>query len=157
MDAILRDRRGGVNQKPGKPGRRVKMKRMHGWCRLLGGLVLVAGGCGRGDAERLARVGRKVAEKAEVVSENTNDRLHTGWHSFRGNLDAAGLDARVATRLRWDKGLADMPIQVEVQGGMVTLRGPVADLDQRRRAVAIAESTVGVEQVLDALEMQKSE
>jgi osmotically-inducible protein OsmY len=157
MHGILRDPGSGVNGKPGREERWAKMKRMHGGCWLLAGLSLIASGCGRGDTERLARMGRKMVERAEAMSEDTGDRLHSGWQSFRANLDQSGLDARVSTRLRWDKGLADTPIQVEAQGAVVTLKGPVGDLDQRRRAVAIAESTLGVDQVIDALEMPKPE
>ncbi len=66
--------------------------------------------------------------------------------------DETSLDARVSIRLRWDKNLADMPIQVSSKGAVVELKGAVRDLDQRRRAVEIAESTAGVEKVVDALE-----
>jgi osmotically-inducible protein OsmY len=129
-----------------------------GWGWLLLGLGLLAAGCSKGDTDRLARVGRKVLAKAASLSEDTNDRLHTGWQSFRGNLGETGLDARVATRLRWDKTLAETPIEVmALPDNAVELKGPVADLDQRRRAVALAESTLGVERVVDSLEMPGSD
>jgi osmotically-inducible protein OsmY len=120
-------------------------------------LAMSTSGCSQDDTQRLARIGRKVAARAQAMSASTGDRLHTGWQSFRANLDDSGLDARVATRLRWDKSLADTPIQVEVRGGIVILRGSVAALEQRQRAVALAKSTVGVEDVEDNLEMPKTE
>jgi osmotically-inducible protein OsmY len=125
-----------------------------GWGCLLCGLALIIAGCSKGDTERLARVGRKITEKVEA---NTNDRLNTGWQSFRANMKENGLTARVSTRLRWDSMLADTPIDVEASGGIVTLSGTVANLEQRRRAVALAESTVGVEKVVDLLELPKAD
>jgi osmotically-inducible protein OsmY len=46
---------------------------------------------------------------------------------------------------------------VDAAGGIVTLTGNVATLDQRRRAVALAEATLGVEKVVDLIEMPKAE
>jgi osmotically-inducible protein OsmY len=58
----------------------------------------------------------------------------------------------VLTRLRWDKGLAGTAVQVDTPGtGVVRLQGIVADDQQRRRAVDLAESTQGVEKVVDEL------
>ena len=124
------------------------------WARLLLGIALIGTGCSKHDTERLAGVGRKITEKVEA---STNDRLDTGWQSFRANLNQSGLNARVSTRLRWDKLLADTPIDVEANGGVVTLSGSVSNLDQRRRAVALAESTLGVEKVVDLIELPNAE
>jgi osmotically-inducible protein OsmY len=124
------------------------------WIWVLGSLALTGLGCSKGDTERLAGVGRKITEVLEVT---TNDRLDTGWQSFRANMKESGLNARVSTRLRWDKLLADTPIDVDASGGIVTLSGSVSNLDQRRRAVALAESTLGVEKVVDLIEMPKTD
>jgi osmotically-inducible protein OsmY len=125
---------------------------------LLSALVLLPSGCSKRDTERLACVGRRIVQKAEAMSQDTNDRLHTGWQSFRANLDETGLDARVSTRLRWDKTLEDTPIEVfAVPDNGVELKGSVANLEQRRRAVALAESTVGVERVVDSLAVPGTE
>jgi osmotically-inducible protein OsmY len=125
-----------------------------GWGWLLCGLALVGAGCSKGDTERLGRVGRKILVMAADLSADTNDRLHTGWQSLRANLDESGLDARVTTRLRWDKGLADVPIEVvALPDNGVELKGAVENLDQRRRAVGLAETTLGVERVVDSLEV----
>jgi osmotically-inducible protein OsmY len=67
------------------------------------------------------------------------------------------LDARVSARLRWDKTLSSEQIHVQATGGIIELKGRVRDLNQRRRAVELAESTVGTEQVLDLLEIPTQE
>ena len=57
----------------------------------------------------------------------------------------------MAARLRWDKQLADTAIEVVPAGAGVELRGKVRNLEQRRRAVMLADSTAGVEGVKDSL------
>ena len=58
----------------------------------------------------------------------------------------------MAVRLRWDKQLADADIQVSSAGpGVVRLQGTVADGEKQQRAKELAESTQGVEQVVNDL------
>jgi hypothetical protein len=118
---------------------------------LLAGLVLAAG-CNREDAERLARASRRGLMNIEAVVSGAASGL-PGWQGTP-NLPDGGLAARVAARLRWDKALADVPIEVQSQGGVVELRGKVRDLTQRRRAIEIAETTAGVERVNDQLQSE---
>jgi hypothetical protein len=77
----------------------MKASQKRQWTWFVAGLVLIGAGCNKHDTERLAGVGRKVTEKLEAA---TNDRLDTGWQSFRANMKESGLNARVSTRLRWD-------------------------------------------------------
>lgn len=53
----------------------------------------------------------------------------------------------------WDHSLCEVEIQVQlVNSGTVRLMGTVT-ADQKRRAVEIAETTQGVEKVVDELEV----
>jgi osmotically-inducible protein OsmY len=94
----------------------------------------------------MARVGRCAAAKGEAFTAGAG-----GWQALQANLDELTLDARVSARLRWDKSLEGAQIQVAVTDGAVDLKGTVRDEDQRRRAVGLAESTVGVGKVNDLL------
>ena len=116
-------------------------------------LAALAGGCNSDDAGRLARVGRKVVAKVEALTGNADSKLTKGLQALRGEWDEAPVDGRVAARLRWDKELADAQIEVFSEGGVLKLRGTVHDLAQRRRAVELAESTAGVQQIVDILEV----
>jgi hypothetical protein len=116
-------------------------------------LLAVVAGCTREDSDRLARVGRKAAEKTKWLRCDLGTNLVPGWQGLRSNLDEAGLDARVACRLRWDRSLADLPIEVHAHGRVIELKGTVHDLNERCRAVELAESTLGVEKVKDLLEV----
>jgi osmotically-inducible protein OsmY len=124
------------------------------WLGLVGGAL----GCSGQDADRLARVGRTAAAKAEDLTGGARNRLTGGWQALRGSWAEATPDSRVAARLHWDKSLAGAAIQVSSPGnGQVRLQGTVADLSQRRRAVELAQATLGVEEVLDELTTQPIE
>jgi osmotically-inducible protein OsmY len=131
--------------------------RSRAWALLLGTVALTSFGCNNQDSERLARVVDKVAEKVESAVTGPDGRLPTGWQAVRFDTNEMALDARVSARIRWDKNLAGAKIEVSAQDTVVQLKGVVRDLNQRRRAVDLAESTMGVEKVTDALEIPARE
>lgn len=114
-------------------------------------LVLMISGCSQ-DADRLARVFQKTSAKFDGVTEGLRGRLQNGWGAVRGSVSETSLDSRVALRLRWDTDMAGADVQVRLAApGAIELTGTVADLTQRRRAVELAHTTVGVESVIDRL------
>jgi osmotically-inducible protein OsmY len=125
------------------------------WVLVSLGLTVGAIGCSQEDPDHLARVAKCVAAKGEGLTGDA-DKTLTGWQALQTNLDELTLDARVSARLRWDKDLAGAQIQVQAREGAVELKGTVRDLAQRRRAVELAESTVGTEKVVDRLEVPAS-
>ena len=114
------------------------------------GIILCGLGCNSSDQDHLARAAGKAHEKIQSATGESSRGLTTGWQSM-------ALDARVSARLRWDKALSSEQIQVQANGSVIELKGTVRDLIQRRRAVELAESTVGTEQVLDLLEVPTQE
>jgi osmotically-inducible protein OsmY len=117
------------------------------------GLLLVCG-CSRQDADRLARVTRKAVAKVEALTGAAPDRLAAGWQAMRAGWDEAALDGRVAERLQWDRALTGAQVRVQAAGGgVVELQGTVTSENQRSRAVELAQATVGVESVVDKLEV----
>jgi hypothetical protein len=123
--------------------------------KLVGGLLLLALGCGKDDADGLARVGGHVATRFDDLTGNARGKLGDSWDAARGCWAASALDGRVTTRLRWDKALAGAGVQVSGAGpGAVRLSGTVADKAQHDRAVELAQSTVGVEKVIDEIEVK---
>jgi BON domain len=118
--------------------------RRHG-CWLLSALLM--SGCNRQDTEALTRIGQKVQSRTEAVTGDLKNTAAASWHT----VGEFGVEARVAARLRWDKELAGAAIDVLSSGTGVELRGKVATFEQRRRAVMLAESTIGVEGVKDSL------
>ena len=61
------------------------------------------------------------------------------------------LEDRVKARLQSDKQLDGVTFGVSADGGVVKLSGVVPDAKARRWAVELAESTTGVEKVVDEL------
>jgi hyperosmotically inducible periplasmic protein len=119
-------------------------------------LLTLASACNRQDADRLGRISRKAVERTEALTGNVRDSLSNGWQGLCFTLEETAPAARVLARLRWDKSLTDTKIEVQFKEGAIELRGTVADLPKRRRAVELAESTVGVQKVIDQLQLPQS-
>jgi hypothetical protein len=120
---------------------------------LLGVLTALVSGCTQQDTERLGRVGRRLAAKTETLTGTCKDGLASSWQGCGSSGDESGLKHRVQERLKWDSHLQGAEIEVNASGSTVGLKGNVRDLTQRRRAVELAETTVGVEKVNDELHM----
>jgi osmotically-inducible protein OsmY len=120
------------------------MRKLYKICWLLPALLV---GCNRQDTEALQRINQKVVSRAEAVTGEVKSTTTLQWQPSQDWK----VEARVAARLRWDKQLADVPIEVTAVGNVVEVRGKVRNLEQRRRVVMLAESTTGVEGVRDLL------
>lgn len=112
-------------------------------------VVLVGSRFSPADGDRLAAVSRLTATKLRGALP-TDAALAGPVGAFRRGLpdDAAG---RVKARLETDRRLAGVPFAVTAEGEKVTLRGVVPDAAARKRAVSLAEHTVGVSEVVDEL------
>jgi osmotically-inducible protein OsmY len=111
-------------------------------------LLLLAAGCSRQDTECLARIGRKLADKAHAAADVVG-KADVGWK--RADLTVT---ERVSQRLRTEKLLEG--ITIDVRGDTeVELRGAVQTAQQRQRALDLAESTTGVEKVTDSLQISE--
>ena len=116
-------------------------------CRWLLLALALAAGCNRQDTEALSRIGKKIVARSEALTCDLKTSAASSWQVGQDS----SLESRVAARLRWDKQIADTPVEVLATGNAVELRGTVRDLEQHRRAVMLAESTAGVESVKDSL------
>jgi osmotically-inducible protein OsmY len=124
----------------------------NGW---LGMMILVAltSGCTDNDADRLARIGRKVMSRSEAAVASAGAELPRGWRGPASCNGETSLDKRVSLRLKWDKGLQGCDIAVEVKETTVTLKGKAPEAAQKLHAVELAQGTVGVEKVQDLVEV----
>jgi len=112
-------------------------------------VVLVGSRFSPADGDKLAAVSRLTATKLRDALP-TDAALAGPVGAFRRGLpdDPAG---RVKARLETDRRLAGLPFTVSAEGEKVTLRGVVPDAAARKRAVSLAENTVGVAEVVDEL------
>ena len=104
-------------------------------------------GCSRQDTECLGSIGRKVMDRAGAATASCRENID----GLKGSCAADSLQDKVAMRLRWEKVLANTPIEVVVNGNEIELKGTVKTAEQRSRAVELAESTTGVLRVLISL------
>lgn len=110
-------------------------------------LLLLGAGCNRQDVDGLGRIGRRVLERSQAAVSPLRDRFD---QTLKG-IGTLGLRQRVLHRLHWDKSLVDAGIDVAVSENEVELKGTLKLDEQRRRAIELAETTVGVERVTDQL------
>jgi len=111
---------------------------------MVASFAVAPAGCEGQDAERLTRVGWKVADKLQGLVPDK-----TPWGASWSPVPDGSLEARVRARFEADKYLAPLNIEVVATDHGVRLRGRVTDDVLKRRAVELAESTVGVEKVAD--------
>ena len=119
--------------------------------RLLSLCVLASAGCVKQDTEILARVGRKLADKSQTATASLREKL-----PFKLATASAPptLADHIQQRLASDKQLSAVKIDVQVRGAEVELKGTVDKEEQKLRAFDLAETTQGVEKVLDSLQVR---
>jgi len=123
----------------------------------LAALALLVCGCGGQDVDRLGRFCSMTAGKFTDMAGGSHGKLANGWDAVCGAISETTPEARVAVRLRWDKALTNADIQVQPAGpGVIRLQGNVIDAAQQQRAGEVAESTQGVEQVVNELVIGKN-
>ncbi|GIW79297.1 MAG: hypothetical protein KatS3mg105_1104 [Gemmatales bacterium] len=106
--------------------------------------LLLFAGCNRQDADKLEQIGHVIVSKVKSLDSD-------GWQAATTRLNQLTLQSRVSARLRWDKALEKSQIEVQAHEACVELKGIVLNLEQRQRAVHLAETTSGVEKVIDQL------
>ncbi len=90
------------------------------------------------------------------AGQNIRRNIETGVARGQITAQERELLARVSQRIQWDKQLVSSTLQLVVQAdGTVNVRGSVIDEAAKRRAVDLAENTVGVTRVVDELAVIK--
>jgi hypothetical protein len=126
-------------------------------------LLALAGGLGMGASwaqqeqgpaakagSRLDDVGRSIKRGLDNAGEAVREQFARARSSVH-NMDVA---SRVYGRLHWDKSLATSSLDLDVKGGVVTLRGAVPDARAKAKAVELAADTVGISGMIDQLTIQ---
>ena len=74
-----------------------------------------------------------------------------GANVAQGVLSAAGLTAKIKSKMALDDSIDAASIDVDTDGSVVTLTGRVDSQDQKTRALRLARETQGVTSVVDRL------
>ena len=101
------------------------------------------------DGDKLAAVSRMTFTKVRGALP-AGAKMAAPVQALRRELPER-VEDRVKSRLDADKRFEGVEFSVSADGGAVRLQGVVADPAARKRAVALAENTVGVEKVVDEL------
>lgn len=101
------------------------------------------------------RVGEKVDEAVEGIKRgisSASEQARQRFAQIKQSVRNMGVEARIYSRLHWDKDLADAPLDLEVRdGGTAIVRGTVRTQEARQKAIRLANDTVGVVKVEDEL------
>lgn len=112
-------------------------------------VVLVGSRFTPADGDKLAAVSRLVGAKLRAALP-LDAALAGPVGAFRRGLPDR-VEDRVKARLETDRRFVGVAFTITADGETVTLRGVVPDAALKRRAVTVAENTVGVAAVTDEL------
>jgi hyperosmotically inducible periplasmic protein len=109
------------------------------------------------DRSALAQgAGEKFGKAIDRGITQLGNELEQGWEEVRRAGDRMGIQARVYTRLHWDKEIQPATIDIDIpKVGTVVLKGSVPSEAAKQKAVRLANDTVGVENVVDRLAVSK--
>lgn len=116
-------------------------------------LCLAVAGCSDADVEKLRVVGDRTYDRAANVVQQTWEELGRTLLDQKPVPTEPDLLTKVQQRLKWERELHALPIVASVHGEEVILTGVVKTKEQKERAIKIAETTQGVTQVQDQLEI----
>jgi osmotically-inducible protein OsmY len=126
--------------------------------------LLLVLGCSDQDVNKISRAGDKALQRATKMGAEAGDKMGLNLRkatkdasqkldAVKPETDSKELSQRVLSRIKWDDMLEELNIRVRADKGVITLSGTVRNEMQRRRARILAESTRGVERVVDQLEL----
>jgi hypothetical protein len=99
--------------------------------------------------------GERLGRTLDRGLDELGQELRQGWAQIRSTVDRLGVQGRVYGRLRWDKAIAGASIDVQVEGeDVVVLSGSVPKESARKKAIELANDTVGVREVVDKLRVE---
>jgi hypothetical protein len=117
-------------------------------------LIIIAvfsmAGCNRSDGDRLARVGTRATKNLKAMIP---ERIPISGSI--GLTNGSEMENRVRQRFRSDRYLSSLSLEIICEENAVRLKGQVDDPLLKRRASEIAESTIGVEKVIDEIVVAK--
>jgi osmotically-inducible protein OsmY len=90
-------------------------------------------------------------DRGAAFGSDLSEQLGEATSSVAAASSDATITAAVKSKMVLDSTVSGLQIDVDTEGGVVTLTGNVANAGIRDRAIAIARSTEGVKNVQDRL------
>jgi len=104
--------------------------------------------------EKTEQVAQQGAEQARNVADSAMKDARQAGEKAAAAVDDAAITASVAAGLAKDPDLSALRVDVQTQGGVVTLKGPAPTLAARERATQIVLAVKGVSGVNNMLEVK---
>ena len=101
-----------------------------------------------------ATVKGTVGETGTEVKERAAAGVHTAINRTEEAVAAAALTSKIKAKMALDDLVKAADIDVDTDGGVVTLTGDVGSAEEWRRALRIARETAGVTRVEDRLRVR---
>jgi osmotically-inducible protein OsmY len=116
-------------------------------------------GCSDNDAEKLRRVGDKTFDRVSLLAQQVGEELGQTLLEQKKSTAAEPISVveRVTQRLRWDRDLAALEIDVAQQDDGILLSGKVKSDAQKKQAAELAEHTLGVQKVQNNLQVEEKQ
>jgi hyperosmotically inducible protein len=108
----------------------------------------------KGATETINETVDSVVQGIKRGAKATTDTLQEQYQRARNSVHNMGVQARVYSRLHWDKELADARIDIEFKDGTAILHGSVTTLNAKAKAIELARDTVGVDRVDEHLKIE---
>jgi len=108
----------------------------------------------KGAGEVIGETVDSVVQGLKRGARATTESLQEQYQRARTSIQNMGVQARVYSRLHWDKNLGSAKIDIEVKEGTAILRGTVKTLQAEAKAVELTRDTIGVDRVDDQLKIE---
>jgi hyperosmotically inducible protein len=97
----------------------------------------------------------RAGEKTERAVEKAGDKTASATRKTGRAIDDGWIKSKIYAQYLadWNTVLDDSDVDVDVDGGMVTLNGTVKSMEAKTKAVSIAKATDGVKSVRDNLKV----
>jgi hyperosmotically inducible protein len=120
---------------------------------IAGALVLmsVVPGCDRAQEDRAASAASEAVHNANQALKSAGEVAREGAREAGRALGDAGISTKIKTALLADKSVNGADINVDTNGGKVTLTGNLPDQAQADRALKIARGVEGVKAIENRL------
>ena len=104
------------------------------------------------ETEQESKRAVEIAKNVPGVKKVTNN-LQIGERTFGQSVDDTVTGSRIKAKLVVEPGIRSLNIDVDVHNGVVTLTGIVNSSEQRKRAIEIAQSTIGAVRIVDNIKV----
>ncbi len=85
------------------------------------------------------------------------EAIKNKYNQAKDHVSAMGIEARVYSRLHWDKALTGSKIDLSApHAGSIVLTGTVPNAKAQARAILLTNETIGVTEVVDHLSVQSA-